>query len=140
MTDPSGTGLFNEDKLVIVARILMAAATVDGEYDGSEQDVIENVLKAHVDAPRLPRSVLEALVNFDETVFDLQENVRGLGLTLRGEKRLLMQVVTEVFAADTVFHVGEELFFDQLSDLLALDEADIAKLRAGLQKLPAWKD
>lgn len=140
MSDTSGTGLFEADKLVLVARILMAAASVDGDYDGDEQEVIERVLNRYTDAERLPRSVLEALVGFDETVFTLSEELAGLGAISKQERRLLVECVAEVLAADGVFHVGEEVFIEDLGELLGLDPSDYAVTRATLSKLPAWKD
>ena len=140
MSDTSGTGLFEADKLVLVARILMAAASVDGDYDGDEQVVIEHVLMRYTDADRLPRSVLEALVGFDELVFQLAEEVAGLGTMTQQQRRLLVACVAEVLAADGVFHVGEEAFIEELVELLDLNPSDVAVAQASLSKLPAWKD
>lgn len=119
-----------------IGAILLAAAHVDGEYEGSEMEAIRDLLCEVMALPRLPAPVLESLIAFDFDEFDLSAACERLSLPTHESKHRLLELVVQVVGADQEFHPNEAVFIDDVARHVGLPPEAYADLVTRLEKLP----
>lgn len=123
---PMSGNMASRDELL--ADLLMAAAFADCKLEGKEYPAVRRALAKALGSEQGVEALTARLSAFRPGLFDLGETVRLLELETDEDKRLLLELVASIHAADEVLDLDEDAFLRRLAELLALPPALYADL------------
>lgn len=122
---------WNSDQLVLVADILIAAASADGVA----QDVERGTVRAIVKELGAPTSMLDKRIKgFDAASFDLKKTAASLNLKTSAERRELLQLVARVTESDDVHDLDESDFIVAVAKAIGATKDEYAGLTISLEE------
>lgn len=125
--------LLGLDAACALADLLMGAAYADGSFDGTEAQVIEQVLGTLVGLP-LPDALRERVIAFDPRGLDVEAAVAVLAPQGAADRRGLLALLASVTDADDIHHMAEDAYLNRVADAAGAS----AEERAGLTLDILW--
>ncbi len=113
----------SEDELVHVVDLLLATANADGRYEGSEADIILDILESLVEED-LPVRIRERLKTFSAESFDLAATCAALDFD-QTQRDALFGLISKVIEADMVVDFDESEFLKAVAGHLGAASAEI---------------
>lgn len=113
----------SEDELLHVTDLLLATANADGQYAGSEVDIILDILESLV-ASDLPPAIRERLKNFKPESFDVAQTCAALDFD-DTQRNALFSLISRVIEADMVVDFDESEFLKSVADHLGATPKEI---------------
>jgi len=113
----------SEDELLHVTDLLLATANADGRYDGSEADIILDVLESLVES-ELPAGIRDRLKSFNAESFDLASTCSALNFD-RSRRDALFGLISRVIEADMVIDFDESEFLKSVAEHLGATAGEI---------------
>ena len=111
------------DVLRLVADLLLAAASADGEICGWERHSMRKIL-ARLGGGNVPSWVESHIADFDLSAFDIVETTKQLRKLSLSQRRHIAELVREVCDANNAFDIEEERFLMGVILALALEPGD----------------
>lgn len=113
----------NEEELVLVTDILLAAAHADARYDGSEAEMIEEILGSLVE-DGLPDVVQARFDSFDPDEFDLAEACTALDFDV-DQREGLFALIARVIEADDELDYDESDFLKTVAKSIGAEPGEV---------------
>ena len=120
----------NMEQVEGIGKLLLGAAHADGEVDGSELDVIVDILCEFVGADHLPAPLVARLHAFDYGTFDVARTCADLKLDNAEDRRAMLTLVAEVIEADEILDSNEDAYLRVVARHIFADPAEYADLLA----------
>ncbi len=122
---------WNSDQLVLVADILMAAASADGVA----QDVEHGAVRAIVKELGGQAATLEARIKgFKAASFDLNKTAAALNLKTPAQRKELLQLVARVTESDDVHDLDESDYIVAVARAIGASKEEYAGLTISLEE------
>ncbi len=116
------------DELLLIAGILMGAASADGVVDGSEADTVKKIMAELVGYQPLPEDIDLFLQGFHPAQFHLQEACEKLHLATSEDRRSLLALVAEVTDADDVHADTEDAYIRKVAAFIGAEAEEFKDL------------
>lgn len=134
MTDDAG---LNIPELKLIAEILMGAAMADGEYDGSEAETIEGILRDLVGPDQFPGEVGAHIEDFDHGGFDATATAKRLNLATAEDRKSLLALIAEVTDADDVHDMREDAYIKEIAEAIGAGPDELEGLTVEMVSISA---
>lgn len=122
---------WNNDQLLHIADILLAAAHADRETVREERSAVEAILKGLAGDP-LSEALSDRLKGFDGGRFSLDAAAKGLGALDGAHRREVLALVSRVTESDDVHDLDESEFIMRLARAIGASKDDYAGLTVEL--------
>jgi uncharacterized tellurite resistance protein B-like protein len=119
-----------QDRIPLVADILMAAAHADAQLDGKERAAVVRLLRQVLGGGALPMDLQFRIDEFAPAEFDLGETAAAFAGDPPATRRRLLELVAAVHGADDEYDLSEDEFLRRLGAALGLPEDHYRDLAA----------
>src|SRR4051812_11899798 len=99
-----------QDRIPLVADILMAAAHADAQLDGKERAAVVRLLRQVLGGGALPMDLRFGIDEFAAGEFDLGEPAAAFAEDPPATRRRLLELVAAVHGADEEYDLSEDEF------------------------------
>lgn len=117
-----------QDRIELVADILMGAAYTDNHLHGDEKAAINELLKGLIKEPSLPEKLRARIEAFSPKSFDLEAVAEAFARDTTEQKRALLQLVVAVNDADQEYDLDEDQYLRKVAFAIGLDRQHFADL------------
>ena len=109
-----------DDRLPVVADLLMEAAYADDRLEGDEKTAVRRLLREILDVESLPMDLDFRIQEFDPKAFDRAGALAAFAADSPELKKLLLELVAAVHAADGEIDFAEDAHLRQVGEGLGL--------------------
>lgn len=117
-----------QDRIELVADILMGAAYTDNHLHGDEKEAIKELLEGLVKEQSLPEKLRARIEAFSPKSFDLEAVAEVFVGDTTEQKRALLQLVVAVNDADQEYDLDEDQYLRKVAFAIGLDLQHFADL------------